>query len=318
MLLNQYKPSDIFVSTKQMYLDMAKEQAPELPDENFIVEPDAPNGRGPGEGFVFLMLSLQHPNDVFTILQADCMYLPANKYLETLDIMERLVKRDQKLISGGLLPTYPVIGVDYLLLGDQVEVENGIQVFEVKEFLGRKKDYQETANMIEKEKAVIHTNLNTWYPDLMLQAYGKYRPDWFERLMEIKGVLERSGSYREIEAIYEKMEPGSTEEVTRHIFEEGYIVVYPFKWFDIGTWDSVYKYLAQQGQVYKEGNVLALESSGTLVKSTDPEKLIAVLGLEDMVVVDTEDILFIAPRDKVGNIKDVHDELIDKGLEKFL
>lgn len=318
MLLNKYPPSDIFVSTKKMYLNLARKQAPKIPKQNFIVEPDVPNGRGPGEGFVFLNLSLKYPNEVCTVLQADCLYLPTHKYLETLDLMERLVKRDQKLISGGLIPTYPVIGVDYLLLGDQVESEDDIKVYEVKKFLGRKKDYVETAKMIEEERVVIHTNLNTWYPDLMLQAYGKCRPDWFEKLMEIKDVLKKDGSDKEIEKIYAQMEAGPTEKVTKHIFENSYIVIYPFKWFDIGTWDSVYKYLAQQDQVYTEGNVIALDSTGTLVKSTDQEKLIAVLGLKDMVVVDTDDILFIAPRDKVGNIKDVQKELIDKGLEKFL
>jgi mannose-1-phosphate guanylyltransferase len=318
MLLNKYQPSDIFISTKKMYLGLAKKQAPKIPKKNFIVEPDAPSGRGPGEGFVFLNLSLRYPNEVCTILQSDCLYLPTHKYLETLELMERLVKRDQKLISGGLIPAYPVLGVDYLLLGDQVDSENDIQVYEVKKFLGRKKDYAETAKMVKEERVVIHTNLNTWYPDLMLQAYGKYRPDWFEKLMQIKDILKTGGSEKEIEKIYRQMEKGSTEEVTKHIFEEGYIVVYPFKWFDIGTWDSVYKYLAQKDQVYTEGNVIALDSTGTLVKSVNSQKLIAVLGLKDMVVVDTEDILFIAPRDKVGNIKDVQQELIDKGLEEFL
>ncbi len=318
MLLNKYRPEDIFISTKKMYKKLVKEQAPKIPEENLLIEPDIAKGRGPAEGFVFLLLSLKHSTEVFTILQADCMYLPANKYLATLEFMEKIVKRDQKFISGGLVPTFPVIGVDYLSLGEKVESDDWMDIYKVKKFLGRKKDYEETAKLIKEKNVVMHTNLNTWFPDLMLQAYGKYRPDWFEKLMEIKEVLENKGSEKEIEEIFSQMEPGSTEEVTRYVFEEGYTVTYPFKWFDIGTWDSVYKYLARKNQVYKEGNVVALESSGTLVKSTDPKKLIAVLGLEDMVIVDTEEVLFIAPRDKVGNIKDVHQKLIDKGLEKFL
>jgi mannose-1-phosphate guanylyltransferase len=76
--------------------------------------------------------------------------------------------------------------------------------------------------------------------------------------------------------------------------------------------------LSQKGEIYAEGNVVALDSSGTLVKSTKPDKLVAVLGLHDMVVVDTEDVLFIAPRDKVGQMKDIHEELKNKGLEEFL
>jgi mannose-1-phosphate guanylyltransferase len=301
-----------------MYESIVKEQAPQIPRANYILEPDYPNGRGPAEGFAFLKLSMIHPKEPFSIMQADCLYLPQEQYLNTLEAMGEIVLKEEKLVSGGLVPKYPVLGVDYLLLGENVRSKDGINIFEVKKFLGRKNDFKETEDMIRKENAVIHTNLNTWLPGLMLEAYEKHRPDWYEKLMEIKKVIEEGGDEEKIGKIYETMEKGSTEEVTKHVFEEGYIVTYPFKWVDIGTWDSVYQHLSQQGEVYTEGNVVALDSSGTLVKSTKPEKLVAVLGLHDMVVVDTEDVLFIAPRDKVGNVKDIQDKLKDKGLEEFL
>jgi len=318
MLLKKYAPEDIFISTKQMYKMLAREQAPAIPEENYILEPDAPQGRGPAEGFAFLVLSMKCPEEPFSIMQADCLYLPPEQYLATLEVMERIVRREKKLISGGFEPGFPVLGVDYLLLGDEVASDEGVGVFRVKKFLGRKNDLAETSDMLKTEKAVIHTNLNTWFPDLMLEAYKRYKPQWHEKLMEIKEVLESGGDFETIEAIYGLMDKGSTEEVTRHVFEEGFIVTYPFKWVDIGTWDSVYRHLSSKNEVYAEGKVVALDSSGTLVKSSNPEKLIAVLGLEDMVIVDTDDILFIAPRDKVGNIKDVHQALLDKDLEKFL
>ncbi len=318
MLLKRYRPEDIFISTKKMYESLVKEQAPEIPRENYILEPDSPNGRGPAEGFAFLKLSMMHPKEPFSIMQPDCLYLPEEQYLDTLEAMEKIVVKEEKLVSGGLVPKYPVLGVDYLLLGENVRSNDGIDIFKVKKFLGRKSDFTETGDMIKKENAVIHTNLNTWYPELMLEAYKKYKPNWYEGLMEIKKVIEEGEDEEKIDAIYKKMDKGSTEEVTQHVFEEGYIVTYPFKWVDIGTWDSVYQHLSQQGEVYTEGNVVALDSSGTLVKSTKPEKLIAVLGLHNTVVVDTEEVLFIAPRDKVGQIKDIQEELKEKGLEEFL
>jgi mannose-1-phosphate guanylyltransferase len=318
MLLKRHRPEDIFISTKKMYEHLSKEQAQGIPNENYILEPDSPNGRGPAEGFAFLKLSLEYPEEPFSIMQADCLYLPEDQYLDTLEAMEQIVIEEKKLVSGGLVPKFPVLGVDYLLLGENVRSKDGIDIFKVKKFLGRKNDFTETGEVIKKEGAVIHTNLNTWYPNMMLEAYKKHKPGWYEKLMEIKKVLENSGSGEMIEEIYMQMEKGSTEEVTQHVFEEGYIVTYPFKWVDIGTWDSVYQHLSQQGEVYVEGNVVALDSSGTLVKSTKPEKLIAVLGLKDMVVVDTEDVLFIAPRDKVGQVKEIQEELEEKGLEEFL
>lgn len=315
MLLTRYPPEDIFVSTKKMYLEMAQEQAPAIPKDNYIVEPDAARGRGAAEGFAFLKLSILAPNEPFTIIQSDCIYLPPEKYLDTIEVMEKMVRKEKKLISGGLAPTYPILGVDFIHLGEKVIDESGVQVHKVVKFLGRKENYDETAKLIKDNNVVIHTNLNTWYPELMLEAYKKHRPDWYDALMQIKEVLDDEGK---IEEIYSKMDVDITEAVTRKVFEEGYIVTYPFKWVDIGTWDSVYEYLSKDESVYTEGNVIVLNSEDTLVKSTNPKKLVAVLGLKDMVVVDTEDILFVAPRDKVSNIKEVHEELKNKGLEDYL
>ncbi len=318
MLLKRHRPEDIYISTKKMYEKLVEEQAPRIPKENYILEPDIVRGRGPAEGFAFLKLMLVCPQEVFTILQADCLYLPEDKYLNTLEVMEKVVRRDKKMMSGGLVPKYPVLGVDYLLLGEKIESENGVDVHKVEKFLSRKEGFEETEEMIRKRKAVIHVNINTWTPTLMLEAYKEFSPDWHEKLMEIKKVLEEGGDAKKIENIFNKMEKGSTEEVTRHIFEKGYIVTFPFKWVDVGTWDSVYQHLARKNETYTEGNVVALDSSGTLVKSSKPEKLIAVLGLRDMVVVDTEEVLFIAPREKAGQIKDIHEELKVQGLDEFL
>ena len=318
MLLKKYKPEDIYVSTKQMYKKVIKEQPPEIPEENLIIEPDAFRGRGPAEGFAFLKMFLVHPDEVFTLLQADCLYIPEETYLETIEMMEKVVLRDKKLISGGLQPKHPMIGVDYLALDEVVEEGGGAKIYSVKKFLGRKQTLDETQAMIEKEKAVIHVNINTWTPKLMLDAYKEIRPDWCRKLTEIKNILGTEDEEKKIKEIFNTMEVGSTEEVTKHVFEKGYIVEFPFKWVDIGSWDSVYQHQAKNNEVYIEGNVVSLDSSGTLVKSTSKDKLIAILGLEDMVVVDSDEVLFIAPRDKVGQTKDIHDELKKKGLEKFL
>jgi len=315
MLLNKFKPEDIFISTKKSYVSIVQKQAPQIPFDNLIIEPNIAKGRGPAEGLAFLTLSIKHPEEPFMLVQADCLYLPSKKYFETVAIMDQVVQKDRKFISGGLKPEFPVLGVDYLELGNRVDLQSDIEFFSVKSFLDRNQSYKGTEKMISERNAVIYTNISCWYPDLMLDAYKKYRPDWYEKLMEIKKVVDDFGK---VEKIYSQMEAGVTEDVTRHVLEDGYVVMYPFKWVDIGTWDSIYKYLAKDNEVHVEGNVIALRSSGSLIKSTSKNKLIAVLGLENMVVIDTDDILFIAPRDKAAEIKDVQNELMEKGMERFL
>ncbi len=313
MLLTKYKPENIFISTKKMYKEIVSEQARSIPTKNIILEPDSAQGRGPGEGFAFLYLSIHAPNEPFSILQSDCIYITPENYLNMLEDLDNLVKKENKFISGGQVPAFPVLGVDYLELGESVN--NHSNIFKVKNFLGRKEDYKETEKLISENKVVIHMNINTWYPELMLEAYKKYKLAWYDSLMKIKEVIDDAQA---VEEIFNKMEKGSTEEVTQNIFKDGYIVIPSFKWIDLGTWDSIYRHFSQEGDLYTEGNVVALDSSGSLIKSLNPKKLIAVLGLKNMVVVDTDDILFISPRDKVNNIKKVQEKLKNSGLEEYL
>lgn len=153
----------------------------------------------------------------------------------------------------------------------------------------------------------------------MLQAYEKYRPDWHKSLMEIRDFLVKTnGDFDSIVDVYTKMESGATELVTKNVFKEGICILLNYNWVDIGTWNSLYEHFSDNGQVYKEGNVVAIDSTSSLIKEKNPDKLIAVFGLKDMIVVDTDDTLLILPKDKTDKVKDIQVELKKLNLEKYL
>jgi len=318
VLLEEFNPEDIFISTKKQYVALALEQAPKIPIKNYIIEPDIAKNRGPAEGFAFLKLSMLHPNEPFIIIQPDDIRIPKRFYLDTLYDMERLVKKDKKFITGGIMPTFPVLGVDYIEIGKRIQTNTSEKVYEVKNFLGRKLSYEKTKELVSKKGIMIHCNHACWYPNLILDAYKKYKPDWYKSLMEIKNHIGNPNEEENIEKTYSKMESGPTELVTQNIFKEGYLFELPFKWVDIGTWNSLYQYVSENGESYTDGNVVALESTGTLVKNTNKKKLIATFGLNDMIVIDTEDILLIMPREKADKIGDIRKEIENKKLEEYL
>lgn len=318
VLLEEFPPEDIFISTKKQYVALALEQAPKIPIKNYIIEPDIAKNRGPAEGFAFLKLSLMHPNEPFMIVQVDDIRLPKRLYLDMIYDLDRLVRRDKKFITGGIKPEFPVLGVDYMEIGERINLNTSQKIYKVKKFLGRETEYSKTKKIIEQKDVLIHCNHACWYPDLMLDAYRKYRPDWYEKLMEIKQVIGTTNEEEKIEKIYAQMEEGATELVTTNIFAEGYLIALPFKWVDIGTWNSLYEYVSESGGKHLEGNVIALDSIGTLVRNTNKDKLIATFGLKDMVIIDTEDILLIIPRDKADKIGEVQKEIKKQNLEQYL
>ena len=320
-LLKSYSANDIFISTKEKYLKIAKEQSPQVPDENYILEPNYAKDRGPGEGYAFLHLSIKHPDEPFMIIQSDVMRTPPEKFLDMIKDAETLVKRDKKFITAGNKANYPILGIDYMRLEKPVSIEGDseLEVFEIEEFIPRLKDYYKTKELVENFHITTHANHTCWFPNLILDAYKQHRPDWHKSLMQIKDLIGKRGAQNDIDKIYEQMEKGSTEEVTKHVFPGSHLILLPFKWTDVGTWDSVYEFCQTKGEIYTDGNVIALDSKNSLVKSSTKDKLVAVCGLDNMVVVDTEDVLLVLPKDKAGDVKNILDQIKKtKELNKHL
>jgi mannose-1-phosphate guanylyltransferase len=299
-LLKRYDPKDLFVSTKKRYVEIAKNQAPDVPEENYIIEPDFQNGRGPGEGLAFLYLQMKHPNEPFMLVQTDDIRLPVENYLRMIEVMEETVKETDQMITGGITPKYPILGVDYLRLGELKKKKDDVEIYEIKEFVWRLKDYYKTKELVDKNHVVTHCNHLCWYPDSIIGAYKRNKPEWYQPLMEIKKIFEKGGGFDDIGEIYESMPRGPTEDVTIHEMKSGHAAVLNFNWVDIGTWDSVYENFSHEENVYADGNVIALDSKSSLIKSDNPDKLL------------------IVPKDKVDKIKDIQNELKNKKLDKYL
>lgn len=320
-LLKKFAPEDIYISTKKKFIKYLPDQAPKIPLKNYIIEPDIAKDRGPGEGLAFLRLSVLHPGEPFFLVQSDCIRQPEDKFLSMIEDAFKLVERDKKLITGGIKATEPILGIDYIRLGERVKGTDQ-EIYDIAEFVLRKSNIRETRELIENYHIVTHSNHYCWYPELMLEAYKKYRPDWYEALMKIKDAFDKPGEEDVIEKIYAGMDKAATEEVTKRVMEAGEarIILLPFRWTDVGTWGSVYDFFVDGDgtENYEDGNIVAVDTRGSIIKTHDPNKLVAVAGVEGLVVVDTDDALLIISKDKIDKIKDIQTELAEKHERKYL
>ncbi len=316
-LLTEFTPDDIFISTKHKFIKYVSEQSPLIPLKNYIVEPDVAKDRGPGEGLAFLRLSMLFPDEPVFYVQADMVREPGEKFIEMIRAAEKIVTEKGVYITGGVKATEPNMGADYLELGAAID-GSGVEAYVIDTFHYRKGTVRETRELIENFRVVAHWNHLCWYPAKIIEAYKEYRPDWYEALMKIKAVMDQPGEQEAIREIYEEMEKGPTEDVTRHLMDTGKAValLLPFRNTDVGTWEAVREFSADTDENHLDGNVVAVNTTGTLVKSNNKSKVIAVAGLKDMVVVDTEDALLVIPKEDIDKIKDIQSLLRenDKGL----
>ncbi len=317
-LLSAYSPEDIFISTKQKFIKYISEQSPQIPLRNYIIEPDIALDRGPGEGLAFLRLSMLFPDEPVFYVQGDMVREPGERFIDMIKAAEKIVTETGKYITGGLKATEPNMGADYLELGNRLS-GNGVEAYELTKFHYRKGTVRETRELVENFRVAAHWNHLCWYPAKLMEAYAQYRPDWHEALMKIKDAYDKPGEQDAIRAIYETMEKGPTEDVTRHIMDSGEAVVLllPFRNTDVGTWESVRQFSEDDNGNHFDANVVAIDTTKTLVKMKNKDKLVAIAGLKNMVVVDSDDTLLILPAEQIDKIKEIQTALAQQQPEKL-
>jgi mannose-1-phosphate guanylyltransferase len=99
---------------------------------------------------------------------------------------------------------------------------------------------------------------------------------------------------------------------------EAMVILLPYKWTDVGTWGSVYEFFEDGEENYEDGNVITVNTTGSLIKADNKQKLIAIAGVENLVIVDTEDVLLIIPKEEIDKIKDMQKILEDRNETEYL
>lgn len=288
----KFKPEEIFLQTNEVQAEIAQKQVPEILKENVFIEPEMRN-QGPATGMAVAMLYKKYPDEPFMLVQADVLREPADEFIEMIEKFDSLIRKDGKLITGGLKPKFAVMGVDYLIVDGETH--------RMVKWLGRGAK-EEIEGYLKDGKALIHTNHYAWTPRLILECFKRRKPEWYEPLMNIIN----GGNVAEE---YAKMPKGPIEEVTQFELEDGYVIQLPFEWMDFGTWESVANFMEKEGLYNPDENVMEIDSKNNFIYKKDNKKYIALVGVEDLIVVETEDALLISRRDQSGKVAQVVDNL---------
>jgi mannose-1-phosphate guanylyltransferase len=307
-LTTKFKPEEIYVSTNEDQASLAQAQIPEIPIENYILEPEMRN-QGPATGLIAATLFKKgFADEPFMIIQADDLREPAESFIKMMMDCDLLARKEEKYITGGFKPDYPIMGVDYLIKGERVTGENEVGIYKIDKFVWRSTKEQ-TEELIKEGNALVHTNHTCMTPKNLLKMLEKYKPEWHGPLMKIIDGAD-------VKTEYLNMPPGPIEDVTEkvHAAGESLVVELPFRWFDIGTFESLSKYLKEKG-FYKSGeNVVDLNGKDNFVRLDDPNKVVALVGVDNLIVVDTGDALLICQKDQTGQVGEALKEIKKRNL----
>lgn len=310
VLRRKFKPEEIYLQTNAAQAEMAKLQEPEIPTENIFIEPEMRN-QGPATGFAAAMLYKIDPDEPFMLVQVDDIRIPEENFLKMIEVCDKLARENSKYITGGFRPDFAVTGNDWLIKGDRVETGGEIGVFQVKEFLWRgsgENAKTQAEEYFNQGLALLHTNHTCMTPKSFMEMFKKYKMEWYTPLMNI---VEGGDVAME----YAKMPKGPLEDVTQLVYADGgaLVVELPFKWIDIGTWESTDRYLKEVDLYKQNEKVIEIDSKDNFFQIPEG-KTVATIGIANLIVVDTGDALLICPKDQSGRVGEMVEKL--KELEK--
>lgn len=315
-LLKQYQAKDIFISTGVQYEATIGNEFPELPRENMILEPEMRDTLG-AVGYAVMHVFKKFGNTVIaTIWGADHYIRNETEFLRALQTAEKIADSEELIVNIDAKPVSPNVNLGYMEIGKQLKEVDGFPIYEFVRQV-EKPDLEKAKQYIRSVKFLWHTGYAVFKTNLMLGLYKKYVPEVYHILDTI--VSEKNMSLVKNE--YLKIPKNSVDFAVYEKLKRGQIVEMPadLGWSDVGAWNILKDELAENGKaLVVKGKNYDLNSIDCLFYELNEGKIIATIGCENLVVVDTPDALLVCSKFKAQEVKKIVERLKSEGKEKYL
>lgn len=299
-------PADrMIVVTGQDIAQAVRESLPEIPPENFLLEPEGRN-TAPCIGWAALHLR-QHAGDpVMAVLPSDHLIGDPVEFRRVLTAASDWARQGEHLVTLAIRPCHPETGYGYIHVGDCCGRMRDVPIFFVEGF--REKPDRATAeSLLEAGDFFWNSGIFVWKASTILEALERYLPDLYQGLLGMQEALQR-GKGDEAARWFRNLNPVSIDYGVIEKAEQVYALQAKFGWSDVGNWAAVYEQSPKDalGNACR-GDLLAVDTTGCLVDA--PGKLVALVGVKDLVIVDAGDALLVCRREQAQQIREVVERL---------
>jgi mannose-1-phosphate guanylyltransferase len=315
------EPDHIIVLTIQELVPGLKIESPEIPVENYFLEP-SPRGNAAAIGLAALRLFQRDPQAVMACLTADHIIRNSDRFRQLLRAASQAA-REGSLVTLGIKPQGPDPTYGYIHRGEAAGTFEGMQAFRVKAF--KEKPPLELAQQyVSSEEYDWNSGMFVWKVESVLDEIRRQMPGLAEALGSIEPVLGTEEEQQVMDQVWPTLEKLSID----YGIMEGAsnVLMIPAQelgWYDVGDWSRLLELLEadEQGNVTRGGRVMLRATRGSLVLHEPEEataKLIVLLGMENVIVIDTGDVLLVCDRSHAANVKSIVDELDQKDMKGYL
>jgi mannose-1-phosphate guanylyltransferase len=319
-------PADrIFVCTAAAQKQIVLQNLPELPPDNVLGEPE---GRDTANavGFPATVLLKRDPDAVMAVVTADHVIEPVDQFIKSLRTAFEVVKEQPKaLVTFGLIPTHGHTGLGYIHRGEALKLTSGATgAYRVMRFI-EKPAKPDADRFVESGRYYWNSGMFVWRCDTVLGELAIHLPDAHKGLMTIGQAWDTPAAQQVLDQTYRTltkksidyavMEPASQGTGKAHVV----VVERPVQWLDVGSWPALAVTLPNDAQdnAVEAGMSVLVDSFNNNVVSADPEQLVALLGVSDMIVVHTKDATLVCPKTDDQRVKELVDRVKDKTAGRF-
>ena len=306
-LVKNYK--DIIILTNEKYKFLVRNHLIEIlgkrkldQDISIILEPIKKN-TAPAIAFAVKYLLEYEKVPLETVLfisPSDHLINPEEKFVEYVKFAEDIAM-EGKIITFGINPYTPETGYGYIEadINNPIKIENVFQVFKVKKF--HEKPSIETAKeYISKGNYYWNSGMFMFRIDTILNEFKIHSPEIYKLITEFK--------FEDLKSLFENMPDISIDYAVMEKTDKAVVIPLYIQWSDVGSWDSVYSiYPKDENNNVKFGNVFSLETKNSLIIGN--KRLISTINIEDLIVVETDDVLLISHRGDTQKVRDLVKEL---------
>jgi mannose-1-phosphate guanylyltransferase len=310
-----FPPERILVVTVADQAAELRGQTPEIPAENFLLEP-TPRGTASVIGLAGIFLKERDPQAVMAVLTADHFIGNEDKFKRLLSAGLQ-VALDGYLVTLGIEPTSPATGYGYIQQGDSIGIYDGLSAYHALRFKEKPEESQAIAMLATGDHA-WNSGMFVWQVNQIMEEFDRQMPELASRLEKIS----QAWSTQDRQDVLDHEWPAIKAKTIDFGIMEGAreVAVIPaegLKWSDVGSWDSLFEVLNpdQNGNIVIHGQHVDLDTSDSLIYSNQDQRLIVTIGVENLVVVDTGDVLLVCSKKQAQRVRQVVSQLKQSSQE---
>ncbi|WP_234123172.1 mannose-1-phosphate guanylyltransferase [Clostridium hydrogenum] len=297
----------IFVVTGKRYVDILREQLPSLPLRNIIIEPVGRN-TAPCIGLSAFMINKYYENASMVVLPSDHLIVNEEEFLRTVKAADEFVDGDEEaIVTFGMKPNRPETGYGYIKCGTKRKNINEYGISKVEKFV-EKPNAEKAMEYLQEGNFLWNGGMFIWKCKNVLELTKRYLSKTYDVLNQIAGTDE-SEFESILEEKYPQVENISVDYGIMEKAENMYVIPCDFGWDDIGTWYSVERYRNKdEDNNVCVGEIRNIDGRNNIVVGND--KPIVVVGLSDVFVVESDDIIFVGKKEDIERIKEIKKKIV--------